>query len=149
MKAVTKYRADDGAEFADAAACATYESLVAEIAEVMRALPPPPKDDGCRFSNGYGYIQHDRATFLAARLALLRIAQRVCPFRWIDESIADSTVHPSWAARIIGESSRPLARAWRRIECTDSQMREWGQPYYATHPDKAPELARLNAESAS
>lgn len=136
MEAITKFRADDGTEFADADDAKAHEALCAEIDAVMRTLPPMPKDDGCNFSNGHGFIQHDPVTFNAARHALLRIADRVCPHRRIRESIADDTAHSSWAGRIISESSMPLSRAWYRIEKTDTKFREWGQPYYANNPDK-------------
>ncbi len=136
MKSIIKYVADDGAEFTTETKCAEYEALCAEIAAVVGKLKPIPKDDGCRFANGGGFIQQDEATFREVRRGLLLIAQRVCPMKWIDESLADETVHASWAGRIIGESSRPLSSAWNRIHCTDGTFREWGQPYYAMHPDQ-------------
>ena len=144
MEAITKYRADDGSEFRTQAECLAHEALCAEIAAVVATLPPLPSDDGCRFSNGHGFIQHDPANFYAARTSLLKIAQRVCPHKWIDQSLADSTVDSGWAGRIIGESSAPLNRAWYRVSCVDKNLREWGQPYYATHPDQGEQI-RLNA----
>ena len=146
MKAITKYQAADGAEFATESKCAAYEALCSEVAQVVAALPTLPEDDGCDFVNGHGYIQHDADTFRRAREALLKIAQRECPHHWIDDSLAKGDeVHASWAGRIIGDSSRPLYSAWNRIACTDKQFREWGQPYYAEHPEQAPEQRQVNA----
>lgn len=145
MKAITKYKADDGAEFVNEAECVKHEALCAEISTVMAALPAKPKDDGCEFSNGHGFLQHDPQTFLGVRASLLRIGNRIYPHKWFDQSLADPNVDSGWAGRIIGETSAPLERAWRRIECTDKHYREWGQPYYARNPDKG-EQVRLNSE---
>jgi hypothetical protein len=150
MRQITKYAAADGAEFTSADACIAYEALAAEVAEIMATLRARPDDDAdCNFSNGHGYLQHDPEMFYRARLSLLKLAQRYTTFRWIQESIDDPTVHPSWAGRIISEACpRPLYAAWARLSCVDDQFREWGQPFYANNPDKAPESRRLNPEQA-
>jgi hypothetical protein len=57
MQRTQKFKADDGAEFTTEAACLEYEALCAGIAEVMATLPQRPDDDGCRFSNGHGYLR--------------------------------------------------------------------------------------------
>ena len=79
--------------------------------------------EGTDFSNGSGYYQHNKNKVVKAKKALLEIAQEVCPFRWIDESlekIETDEIHPSWAARIIGESGhKALNKAWYRIQCID------------------------------
>jgi hypothetical protein len=144
MKAIRKYQAEDGSEFNSEADCIAYEALCAEIDEVMATLPPRPNDDGCGFSNGHGYLQHDRVQFIRARTALLHIANRLMPHKWFEQALADETIHASWAGRLISEMSRPLDRAWSRFMCIDDRLREWGQPYYAAHPEDAPELACLN-----
>ena len=136
MKAVTRYQANDGAVFVEKADCKAHESLTEDVAKIMSRLFPLPDDKGCKFANGGGYIQHDAETFKSVREGLLRLAQRECPHKWIDQSLADDTIDPSWAGRIIGDSSVPLDRAWRRIVCTDKQFREWGQPFFALNPDK-------------
>lgn len=140
MKTLTKYQADDGTEFANEADCITHESLCAEVDALMNLLPQKPDLPGCAFENGGGYIQHDEATFLAVRKGLLEIANRISPHKWFDQSIADPDIDPSWAGRIIGECCPPVERAWRRIGCIDTRFREWGQPYYRTHPHKAEQI---------
>ena len=140
MQRIQKFKADDGAEFTTEAECLEYEALCAEIAEVMATLPKRPEDDGCRFSNGHGYLQHTPERFWPARDALLRIGNRLMPHKWFDQALADKTMHASWCGRLIDEASRPLSRAWDRFRCVDKDLREWGQPYYANNPDKvAPE----------
>lgn len=140
MKTIKKYEANDGTEFNSEAACMRHEALCTEIDEVMSSLPRRPKDNDCSFANGHGYIQHDAETFWAVRDALLRIGRRLSKHNWIDTALADRTVHPSWCARLFDDISSPLANAWSRILCTDNDLREWGQPFFAYNPDKvAPE----------
>lgn len=140
MQAIQKFRADDGAEFRSEAECVAHEALCAEIDEVVSLLPPRPKDDGCNFANGDGYIQHDPMKFGRVREALLRIANRLYPHKWFDQALAKpNEVHSSYPARLIDETSRPLATAWYRVSCTDNKFREWGQPYYANNPSEAKE----------
>lgn len=94
------------------------------------------KPESCDFSNGCGYIQHKKETFLSVRNDLLELAKFYIDHKWIQEAIDRQTVHSSYAHRLIGELSNiSLNKAWYRIHCTDSRYREWGQPYYADHPE--------------
>lgn len=145
MKTITKFQAYTGREFTDAAACEKYEERCLKANAVIERLNPEPKDDGCQFANGHGFIKHDPAEFMAVRAELLRLAQQEYPHKWFEQSLADPTVDASWAGRMIDEAcNERLVRAWARIQCTDKQCREWGQPYYASHPDKG-EQRQLNA----
>ena len=140
MQQITKFKADDGAEFNTEPACVEYEALCAEVAEVMGTLPAKPDDDGCNFSNGHGYLRHDKATLLRARVSILKIAQRFASSPpWFQQTIDDPDGrHPSWAGRLIDECCpRPVGAAWYRFMCIDKQGREWGQPYYANNPEAA------------
>jgi hypothetical protein len=149
MKTISKFVADDGVEFFQREECEKYEALTARIALVMSAFPAKPKDDGCNFANGHGYFQHEAATFYRVREALLLIAKEVTPHRWIDDCIADKNAHPSYVSRILGDyACRPLSDAWYRFNCIDSQLREWGQPYFAMNP-KDGKLICLNATGAA
>lgn len=140
MQAIHKFKADDGSEFNTATACVEYEALCAEVAEIMSTLPAPPIDDGCRFSNGDGYLQHEAATLERARVSILKIAQRfIKEPPWLQQTIDDpAAYHPSWAGRLIDDCCpRPVKSAWYRFMCIDKQGREWGQPYYANNPEEA------------
>jgi hypothetical protein len=140
MQTIQKFKADDGAEFDAEDACVAYESLCAEVAEVMGTLPARPDDDGCRFSNGGGYLRHDAATLGRARVAILKIAQQFATDPpWFQQSIDDPAgCHPSWAGRLIDDCCpHPVKSAWYRFMCIDKQGREWGQPYYANNPAEA------------
>lgn len=138
MKQIIKYAADDGAEFSDETKCREYEALCAEIQGILDTLPKLPENDGCCFTNGSGYIQHDRIAFLAAREALLKIAQRFTDHHWLQESIDKADADPSYAARIISECCPSvLGRAFYRVQCTSAvSFREYGQLYYVANPDK-------------
>lgn len=137
METITKWKAKDGAEFASMAECVAREALIDEVDVIMANLPKRP--DGCDFSNGHGYVQHNAETFWPAREVLLRVANRLYPHAWLTKSIEDRTVHPSCADRVIGDAlPRPLATAWYRFVCTDDSLREWGQPYFREHPSEAP-----------
>jgi hypothetical protein len=140
VKTISKYKADDGSEFNTETECLKHEALCTEISAAVAALPKSPTDSKCQFANGGGYIQHTAGTFYHVREQLLRIANRLMPHKWFDESIAHQTVDASWAGRLIDEISDPLRRAWFRIMCTDKTLREWGQPYYAMHPDKGEQI---------
>lgn len=146
METITKYKSVDGIEFSDEAACAKYEATKAIIDGVMALLPAKPDLPGCEFENGAGFIQHDRETFTKVRRRLLEIANAEFPHKWFEQSMADDNANASWAARLIGEgNNRALDRAWHRIYCTDAELREWGQPYYAMHPNDAKQVCLAKA----
>lgn len=136
MKTILRYQANDGAIFDSAEACTRYEDLCAEVTAIMAQLISLPLSERCHFGNGGGYIQQDPETFKKVRRSLLKLAQRECPHKWIDQSIADDSIDPSWAGRIISDCSAPISRGWYRISCTDKRFREWGQPYFALNPSK-------------
>lgn len=137
MKTITKYKALDGAEFTDPVECEKYEAFARRCEAVIKHLKPLPKDKDLRFANGHGFIQQDPMSVAAVRRDLLELAKEVTTHKWIQQSIDDPTAHHSWAGRIISEVSEPLWKAWYRIGCIDKQGREWGQQYYADHPDQA------------
>lgn len=134
MKQIIKWQAEDGSEFTDMAECLSYESLCAQVADVMAAFPPKPENDGCSFSNGGGFLQLSEAVVKDVRLKLLDIVATKISHRWVDES-RDMRVDASYVDRLLGDYGiRPLCRAWSRISCIDKQWREWGQPFFANNP---------------
>jgi len=145
METITKYKAFDGREFIDADECAKYEAVSERIINTVAQLGEQPELPGCGFANGDGYLQHEEETFMRVRNGLCEIAYEISPHRWFKETIEKGLeAHESWAGRIISEiGNRSLDKAWHRIACTDSQFREWGQPYYASHPEQAKQV-RLN-----
>jgi len=142
METITKFKAIDGKEFTDKNECIKYESLIERVNNVMSALPKNP--DGCDFANGSGFIQHDKQVLRQTQVKILELCKEYIDHKWIQQSIDDITVHPSWVARLLGDYGiRPLENAWNRFQCVDSQGREWGQPYYAANPEKASQVQIL------
>lgn len=135
MKTITKYVANDGSEWNDPDKARKRDFLLDRIKEATSGLlKPRPKDPGCHFANGGGYVQQEPAKVREYKLAVLRIAKDEFGETWpVDKWIAQvDDVHPlGGVARILSENSRPLDRAWWRICCIDPDGREWGQPYYA------------------
>lgn len=133
MRTITKYKAYDGEEFTSKTKCEEYERR-ARAADVLIAILPK-KPEGTDFANGGGFIQHDFHQFYQVREGLIRLALAEVDHHWLKESLADATVHPSYAGRIIDECcNERLKAAWYRFHCTDVRLREWGQPYFASHP---------------
>jgi len=138
MEKITKFKAIDGREFYEESKCRDYENLIEEVEQIMGAFPPLPQNDGCKFVNGGGYIQHSRESFERVKSALLDVASRYISHQWIQQTKADPSVHLSYAARLISEIGlQPLENAWNRLLCADKLYREWGQPFFAEHPEKA------------
>ncbi len=144
MKTITKYQAYDGSEFTNPIACTTYEQHSRAADAIIAQLPPTPEDDGCEFANGGGYIQHDTALVLKVRRELLTQAAKETDHPHIKQSLESTSVHPSWAHRVIDECcTNRLAFAWLRIACIDKDSREWGQCYYAWNPGTGKDI-RIN-----
>ena len=137
METITKYKAFDGKEFTDVEHCTEHEANCAEATRIMRLLPERP--DSCNFTNGSGFLRHDKKIFLAARKNFCEFAKRYTDHKWLQDTIDRGLeVDASWAGRIIGETApSSIAKHWHRFMCTDAELREWGQAYYAIHPEKA------------
>jgi hypothetical protein len=142
MKKITKYVSNDGKEFAKQAECLKYEEQAKKIATIMKDLPARPKDTD--FSNGKGYIQHKKTVFNRAKKRLIVLAADLFNIKGLKKEKPEN-VHPhSIVGRYIGDSGNyALNDAWYRIMCTDTKYREWGQPYYTTHPTEG-DLRQLN-----
>jgi len=137
METITKFKAIDGTEFTSETECLKYELLIKRVDEIMALLPPTPKDDGCSFANGEGYVKHEKQTLRKVQVRLLEICKEYIDHKWIQQTIDDENVHPSYVGRLLGDYGiRPLEKAWYRFSCVDKQGREWGQPYFANNPEK-------------
>ncbi|MFW9872179.1 MAG: hypothetical protein ACFFG0_03680 [Candidatus Thorarchaeota archaeon] len=143
MKIFTKtiYQAKDDREFDNKKDCIDHENLIDEIDELLKTLPELPKDSGCSFSNGGGYIQHDKEIFLSFQAEMIKI---VCRFTKISKEAIDNLLKHQLPLgnSIIGRyvcdcCDSIIKRAWFRISCTSDEFREYGQPYYALNPEKA------------
>lgn len=134
---ITRYVADDKSEFDNRAAADKYCEQADLVARLMSELLPKP--EGCDFSNGHGYIQHDAELLKAVWNGLLDYAaQFLMPHAWLAES-QDLAADASWVGRLIGEwGHKALGDAWYRMQCIDRRTaKEYGQPYFALHPNEA------------
>lgn len=143
MEVITRYKAYDGVEFTDEKLCHEHERNCDTASNIMVSMPEKPDD--CGFSNGGGYLQHDKDLLLKIRNEFLGFAKRYTGHKWIQETIDKGfDVHSSYAGRILDECTpQSINRHWHRFMCIDDQGREWGQPYYANNPDKGDQV-RLN-----
>lgn len=109
---VTRYQTSDGALFErEQDAIARMDELEARDA-VEALLRPLPSDDGCAFANGDGFVQQTTKAILA-----------------LSEYVYKHGGHRS-------ASEHPVASKLQyRLHCIDKLGREWGQPYYAAHPE--------------
>ncbi len=124
-----------------------HEALCDEIKAITCVIRKIDKNrTGCEWDNGkLGYIQHDPKVIRKVKSLLLAIAKRyVGDHDWLDNVDAD----PSWAARIIDESSCPkvVSDAWYKFYTIDNQGREWGQPFFRINPEKAPNQNQIEEQ---
>lgn len=133
MQTITKYKANDGKEFNSERDAISHESLLSRIDVAMVPLGKTPKDDGCDFANGGGFIQHSRLAVDLAKLALIELWDG-------DQKTKDAAkISPpshSIIGRYLSDSNSPIYPAWCRLLCIDSEFREWGQPYFAQNPSQ-------------
>lgn len=142
MQQITKYQAIDGMEFNSENQCRDYEELIDLVNKIMSALNPLPKDAGCDFSNGHSFVQQSASTFKLVKSNLLAVIKRFIDHRWVQQTIDDNTVHLSFVGRLVGEGNlHPLSNAWKRLSCIDKEYREWGQQYFAEHPEESKALS--------
>lgn len=141
---VTKYKAKDNREFTNENDCVEYELLIDRVDAIIARLPKLPKDDGCKFANGHGYIQHDKEILRGVWNDLLSEFSTKIDHKWIEQS-KDFKAHSSYVGRLVGDYDiKPYWIAWNRMSNVDLQtFREFGQPYYANNPNEA-ELFEIN-----
>lgn len=148
-RTVTVFVSYDGWEFSDPVQCLRHEDLQRKIDAIVSRLTKPP--EGADFMNGYGYIQHAPAEVAAVRADLLALARSLDqdPNSSVAAAITGRPVHPSYLTFYFSEcSASEFRRAWGRMDSIDSEFREWGQPYFASHPDRARSRVCLNVQPA-
>ncbi len=154
IKEVYAFKTTDGSLFEDKNKAEEYErkwqiteTERIKIEKIMKKLHKAP--DTCDFANGSGFIQQKTENVLEVRKELLIITEKKLDW-WFKEQKQKhntdfNTVHPSWILRMLDGSCPPLERAWSRILCIDTEGKEWGQQYYATHQNEAKQVC-LNAK---
>ena len=133
MKVITKYVANNGIEFTTEKECVEQDALIIQVENIMSDINPlPKKDDGCRFGNGYYFIQQDLKRVSEVKRKILTLIKVYVNHHWIEDTLNKENIHPSYIM--------PLSNAWCRISNIDKLGREWGQGYFVENPDKSPAL---------
>lgn len=134
MKKVTKFEADDGTVFDTDKKCKLYEAVIMKLKKMFSVLPPLPKNDGCRFANGTGWIQHDSKVFNDLCNKFYKLACQVCPY--IKKNKFEMHTYGFWRCLNDAETENAdlLYDLGQRILNTNRQSyREYGQGYYVEH----------------
>jgi len=131
METITKFKAIDGREFKDEADCIKHEACILGLKTLFASMPAKPKDDGCSFANGGGYIQHDAHKFRFVQDMFYAMA---CKYhKGLEQHLYDS--YGFW--RTLDDSGSPFYGFGQRLLNTDNKTyREYGQGYYKINPDK-------------
>ena len=132
MKEISRYEANDGTVFSEKNECTKHEHMIADINNLLLDLPKRPKDDSCKFANGHGYIQHEKKNFLDFEKKFYKMA---CEYH---KELNKYPMNSYGFWRFLDDTGSPFYRAGQRILCTNKNTyREYGQPFFAGHPDQA------------
>jgi hypothetical protein len=132
MKTITLYQAVDGSNWPTEAEALKRDALCSHVDAAMSLLKPRPTDIG--FSDGDSYVQQEPGPALTAKQRIVDLAYAVTEHAVFANNAEE--IHPrSVAGFILDEVGGPLAKAWSRFSCIDSQYREWGQLYFVNHPN--------------
>lgn len=154
MREVTYYETVDGEVWKEKADALLHEKILDIVADIMAPLPKKPNN--VDFDNGHGYLQHDMEQFLTIRRHLAQLAMQYIEiprnswnFSVLEQTAMDPlSIHPEYFWKVIGEQRtlKGINTAWFNIGlCTDKEGRQWGQMYYADHPENAKSMKVWNA----
>lgn len=131
IKPITVYQTSDGARFDTPELAAQREKILAEIVAATAPLGIKPVE----VVQGKGWIHHNLANVRETKRNLLRLAEPLLKsYEWYREDKFDE-IHPmSAVGRIITDGNSPIYSGWHRLMCTDSEGREYDQPYFAMQP---------------
>lgn len=136
MKAITRYLADDRSAFNTEEDCIKYEKLSKKVDIIMKPLGEKIYD--INFSNGEGYIQHDKKIVKKAQKDIVALAIK-------ELKLDKDWKFGSFIGRYIDDSGvNCINSAYSRLSCIDVKGREWGQAYYAFNPDKGTQKPFIN-----
>jgi hypothetical protein len=147
MKIVTRFESNDGHIWDSEEKAIARDKMIEDVKKAMRFLPEPPSE--CDFANGGGYIDHTASAVFATKSELIELSR---PFlgEWMERQTQPLTeIHASWFGRLLDGGHEPLERAWSRMMCITPNGREFGQPYYAEHPDEAKQVCIANYVGAT
>jgi hypothetical protein len=131
MKKIEMFQAKDGRNFDNRRDCLQYEKTIDRLTVIFNQLSPLPNDDDCRFSNGHGFIQHDRNVY---NKVVSEFYSAACLFHTGLGKFAYNS-YGFW--RTLDDTNSLFYRfGFRLLNIDETTMREYGQPYYKNNPDK-------------
>lgn len=131
MQEITKWRTEDGKVFDTPEEAQAHETLVGRVKEITAALGERNRS----ILNGQGYVQHDPKIVRKVRKSFYQLALEQQGF---DKAEADEHIPNEYLiGRYLNDSNSYLYDVWCRLQCIDTLGREFDQPYYALHPEKA------------
>jgi hypothetical protein len=137
---VEYYQATDGKRFNDEKQASKYQKIVDKVEAFNKTIISRPTD--MNFSNGQGYIQHPPGTYNKVENILVALSneyldrdgksnQFTCMSYVLGRTLDDSDIYV-------------LNELCTRLMCIDKKTnREYGQSYYALHPEKC-KAGKLN-----
>jgi hypothetical protein len=133
MEKVIYYRASDGKDFFHKADCEHYEKILADLAPILKIMPP------CNLNCGK-YRNVDKTLLQQIRYKLWMVV-----LKYYGESYPEwktwnvNTINPfSIVGRVLDDCGGPINTAWHRLMCYDfDKGRQYDQPYYVNHPNEA------------
>lgn len=134
IKVVIKFKASDGSEWATEEEAEARENAIEAVKDLCSLLKPIDHLDG----NGGNYVQHDPAAVKEFKHRLVMMASKACKVpAWAEnwERVEALSSVGRYLNGGTGTIIPVIYQAWWRLMKIDSAGREWGQPYYANHPN--------------
>ena len=143
MEQIIKYKSADGVEFDDKGKCKSHEDLYYCVCQSMERIPKKPEETS--FTNGKGYLQHEKTDVKRCMIEVLKVAQLYFNYDHMNDVLKDPfACRNGIVVRFISDCCpRFINSAWYRFICISDNYKEYGQPYYASHQDEASKT-RLN-----
>jgi hypothetical protein len=132
IEVVTTYRVA-GASFGDLDKAIEYKGKH-DLATSINEMLPRAVDKGSDYTNGGGYVQQR-----AEAVELYKDALGEAIKKYAGEDLAQKFMEnptSAYVSRMLNETDPLLADLQNRLHCMDSNLREWGQPYFASHPSQ-------------
>lgn len=118
MKTITMYQADDGSRWNTPEAAEKRDWLVTTINTIDSLLPQQPIDKGCKFANGYGYLQCDPVKVSECKRLFTELVNQ--------QAGTSYQAYDQISGRLLDDGYPVLYRFWGRLSCIDEQNRLWG-----------------------
>lgn len=129
MNIVTRYESEDGVLWLKELDAQRRDAYIVALQKANVCLGDNPRTS--EFYNGELFMQHTfddvkRFIELVGDALYIENLKRCQMWREQPQGII---------GRYLDDANDPASRYYYRLQCIDSQNREWGQPYYANNPN--------------